>query len=157
MIDDSPTLERACMLLAVLVEEIRALRVDVARAGRKPSSSTPRVLSGDDVAGLTGLLPAIVAAIGAETFTVRRLREAAQARTRAAKTLHAALAAAALDPLRLGRLLSRATESETPIAGLYVHRIAPSRDGVMFCVDEKTREHHIASSISTALRENLST
>ncbi|MBI4290326.1 MAG: hypothetical protein HY661_02460 [Betaproteobacteria bacterium] len=152
MIDDAPTIGRACALLVVVIDELRGLRSDL--AGRK-AAKNPRVLSADDVRVLLPLLPAIAAAMGDETFTVHHLTAAAQGRTRAAKTLRAALDATGMNPLQIGRLLRRAAESEMQIAGFHAHRIGPSREGAMFCVDAKSREHHLASGIAQALHGRL--
>lgn len=141
MIDDHQTLARTNALLVCLIEELRGLRADL--VGRK-SAKRPRTLCAGDIAMLNCLLPAIAAAIGAETFTVRSLCTQ--------NALRKAIDATGKNALALGRLFRRATQTETPIAGLYIHRIAPSRDGAIFCINAKPRESHIASSIAQALR-----
>ncbi|OGA13742.1 MAG: hypothetical protein A3H32_14375 [Betaproteobacteria bacterium RIFCSPLOWO2_02_FULL_63_19] len=147
--DDTGTLTRVCVLLAVLVNEVRELRRDL--ADRKSATRKPRTLAAGDIAMLTDLLPAIVATMGGAAATVRSLHVAASARTAEAKSLRAALDATGLNSLQLGRLLRRAMESETPCSGFYVHRIGASRDGVTFIVNAEPRETHSARFIARAL------
>jgi hypothetical protein len=145
--------DRGNALIAILVDETRGLRADL--AARKAATRAHRALSVADLAVLTALLPRIAAVIGATTCTVRALTEAAAATTDEAGALRDALNAAALTGKQLGRLFKRAAEAATPAAGFYVRRIGPSRDGVIFCVDTETRVYHIDARLAAPVHARL--
>ena len=149
--------ERGNMLAMTLIEEMRGLRVDIQTAGRRPRKAKTQALSSADVAILADLLPAIVAAVGAESVTVRALEEATEDRTAEARSLRKALDATGMNGMQLGKLFARASKCDTPTADLYVHRIGDARDGVVIRVDANHRDHHIAHGVAAALRGKLST
>ena len=149
MIDDAVGLQRVCMLLAVLVNELRGLRNDL--AGRKQSSK-PRGLSDADMRALMPLLPAAAAAFREEEFTVGAM----MARAKECQALRDAIANSSLNSLQLGWLLKRAATADECIAGLYVHFLRRTRTGAVFCVDENTAEQRAMSDFVSRMRENLS-
>jgi hypothetical protein len=85
--------DQAVALLEMLVAEIRGLREDMNRPGRR--------LAAPDRAALAGLLPILAAAVADRAFTVRELRDHAALPNQL--VLLAAIDAAG-GPNKLGRL-----------------------------------------------------
>jgi hypothetical protein len=153
-VNDEHAIGRVCVLLAVLVEEIRGLRMDLTRS--RPKKLRP--LSDADCALLAALLPAVRTIFGEHEFTVGTLmRRAERVGSSDAKAARDAIASAGLNALQLGHLFKRAAAIDAPISGgLYVHFLKVSRMGAVFGVDTNTAEHRAATTIARTLRARLS-
>jgi hypothetical protein len=111
--------DQAVALLEILVAEIRGLREDMNRPGRR--------LAAPDREALVGLLPILAAAVADRAFTVRELRDHASLPNQL--VLRGAIEASG-GPNKLGRLLKRGDGFD--VAGWRVERIGNDRDGLVW-------------------------
>lgn len=121
-------------LLREISAKLDALPAAIAAAVGQGKGPPPRRLSASDREALAKLRPAIFAAVGDRTWSLRELREHSELKDPAAVELRLALAAIG-SPLKIGRLLRRGNRLE--VAGYEIEANGECRDGVLWTVRKR--------------------